>query len=303
VTASINFMSGPIMSPGIYRGVPSAAYHAQLTDTPSLSSSAARRLLATCPLVWWHGSYLNPQRPADEPTPAMELGSACHYAFLEPGEFAARVTVVEAADWRGKAAQDERDAARVAGRIPLLRSQVATVEAMRAAITGHAVARGAFAGGEAELTLVWRDKETGVWLKGRPDYLGPNAAWLADLKTTTNAEPAAFGRHAYDMSYHAQAAWYLDGLRALTGAAPSALWFIAVERDAPHAVTVAAFDEDAIEAGRVLNRRAVRLFARCLERGDWPGYRHVDTPDRDRAFVLELPAWARTQIANLLTAE
>jgi hypothetical protein len=301
--APIDYTGGPITEPGIYRGVPSAAYHGQLTDTPSLSSSTARRLLVTCPLVWWHGSYLNPQRPIEEPTSAMELGSACHLAFLEPDQFAARVTVIDAADWRGKLAQAERDAARAAGRIPLLRGQLATIEAMRAAIAGHGVARGAFVGGEAELTLVWRDKETGLWLKARPDYLGPNAAWLADLKTTANAEPMAFARHAYDLGYHAQAAWYLDGLRALTGAAPSALWFVVVERDAPHAVTVAAFDEDAIEAGRVLNRRAVRLFAQCLERGEWSGYRHADTPDRDRAFVLELPAWARAQAANLLAAE
>jgi hypothetical protein len=233
----------------------------------------------------------------------MEFGSAAHYAFLEPAEFAARVTVIDAADWRGKLAQAERDAARAAGRIPLLSGQVATIEAMRHALASHGIARGAFTGGEAELTLVWRDDETGLWLKSRPDYLGPNAAWLADLKTTMNAEPAAFARHAYDMSYHAQGAWYLDGLRALTGAAPSALWFVAIERDAPHALTVATFDEQALEAGRVLNRRAIRQLARCLEQGEWPGYRRPDAPDRDTAIILELPTWARSQILNLIAAE
>ena len=55
---------------------------------PGLSNSGMKDL-AVSPMRYWH-LHLNPQRPVDEPTPAMRFGSALHCAVLEPREFGKR---------------------------------------------------------------------------------------------------------------------------------------------------------------------------------------------------------------------
>lgn len=61
-----------------------------------------------------------------------------------------------------------------------------------------------------------------------------------------------------------------------------------VEKLPPFAVAVYRIDEDALEAGRRMYRRALRLWAECLDRGIWPGY-------SDRIESISLPAWALNQ--------
>jgi hypothetical protein len=47
----------------------------------------------------------------------------------------------------------------------------------------------------------------------------------------------------------------------------------------------------------MVNRRACELFARSIERGDWPGYRDPGMT-RDRAFRIGLPPWAIFQLQD-----
>jgi len=210
--------------------------------------------------------------------------------------------VVEADDWRSKAAREERDAARLEGRTPLLARQWAALRRMRDVLHAHPLAGAAFRGGQAEVTGVWQDGETGAWCKLRPDYVGPGAAHLVDYKTTASANPDDFARSAWGLGYFQQAAWYLDGWEALTGERPRAFWLVAQAKAAPHLVTVHTFDEDALAHGRRLNRNALRVFARCLETGRWPGYRKAGA-DADHAFLISPPRWAAAEIEALATME
>jgi PDDEXK-like domain of unknown function (DUF3799) len=71
--------------------------YAEYSQTPGLSHSALEDL-AVSPLRYWY-KWINQERPADEPTPQMQFGSAVHCAVLEPAEFdkryAAEVEVPE----------------------------------------------------------------------------------------------------------------------------------------------------------------------------------------------------------------
>jgi hypothetical protein len=58
-----------------------------------------------------------------------------------------------------------------------------------------------------------------------------------------------------------------------------------------------AFDEAALDWGRLINRRACELFRRAADRGDWSGYREPQA-DRDRAFRVGLPPWAIYQLED-----
>lgn len=291
-----------VSEPGVYAELPAEVYHSQLTPTPSLSSSMARTLLDECPAMLWHGSYLNPEHEREEKA-HFDIGQAVHLLYLESEKFADAVAVVDADDWRSKAAREERDAAREAGKIPLLAKSVAEIRAMRAALLAHPIAGKAFSGaGFSELSLVWKDEETGVWLKSRPDWTPENFSFFVDLKTSTTANPRDFARKAYGLGYHQQAAWYLDAAEAVLGERPSQFWFVVQDKSAPFLCSVAAFDSEALAAGRELNRRAIRQFADCLSTDQWPGYRNEATPDRDTAFILSLPAWAQREVDSIILA-
>ena len=88
-----------------------------------------------------------------------------------------------------------------------------------------------------------------------------------------------------------------DGAEAVIGRRPDEYWFVVVEKEPPYLVSVVAFDEAALEWGRMVNRRACELFARSIERGDWPGYRDP-TMTHDRAFRIGLPPWAIFQLQD-----
>lgn len=286
-----------VTRPGVYRGMPAETYHGDCCDAPSLSASGAKLLMDECPAAFWHASTMNPDF-VPERKREFDIGTAAHLVFLEPDLFGERVVVIDAADYRTKAARDARDDAYAAGKTPLLTEQARQVQAMRNALFAHPIARKAFSGGEAELSMFWRDQTFGVWLKTRPDYLPAHGRWVVDYKTAASANPRAFAKRAYDLGYFQQAAWYLDGVEATTGRRPEHFWFVVQQKDLPHLVTVCQLDEAAIEWGRLLNRKAVEVFARCLERGEWPGYRQPDAPHVDKAFIIGLPGYAHFQLQD-----
>lgn len=267
-----------IDAPGWY-DVPEATYHADRNLAPalgrSLSSSGAKTIL-DCParFAW--------QRDNPVVKDAYDFGHVAHARLLGFGD--EHITVVDADSWRTKAAQEQRDEARAAGKVPILAADSERAWALVTAVMEHPVAGAAFArAGQAEQSLYWIDDETGVTCRGRVDWLLPNA--IVDLKTTVNASPAKFSRSLVDYGYALQAAWYQQGIEALTG---ERLPFVhvVVEKEPPHLVAVYQVDTDALAFGAERARDARVLFAECESSGVWPGY----SPDIE---LVSLPAWAR----------
>lgn len=277
-----------ITAPGVY-DLSAARYHADPVSGGSLSSSGARKLLPpSCPALFAHWRAAGGEHRA-----VFDVGHAAHAVVLGAG---AELAVVDASDWRGKAAREERDAAYAGGRTPLLRAEYDQVQAMSAALRAHPVAAALLdpARGRPEQTLIWRDEPTGVWRRAMLDWL-PDAApgrrlIVADYKTARSAEPGALSRALDSYGYAAQAAWYLDGVTALdlTGGGPAAFVFVAQEKDPPYVVTVFEPDAEALRWGALLNRKAIETYRRCTDAGHWPGY-------TDDVISVGLPAWAVRQ--------
>lgn len=105
--------------PCILEGVPAADYHADLHgDVPTLSRSVAHTLITASPL---HAAAEHPRLPglkARRATKEMDLGSLTH-ALLLGGE--EQLLIVEADNFRTKAAQDARDVAQERGLTPICR--------------------------------------------------------------------------------------------------------------------------------------------------------------------------------------
>ncbi|MGI4942844.1 MAG: PD-(D/E)XK nuclease-like domain-containing protein, partial [Janthinobacterium lividum] len=284
---------------GLY-DMPADVYHADACPEPSLSAGMIGDLL-TAPAKCWDASpRLNPAWEPPEGQEKFTIGTVSHLVHLEPEKLADAVVVVEARDWKGKAAQAARTEAADAGKIAILAKHMRDVLAARRAFLASPLTRGAFTGGKAEQSLFWRHPRYGFWCRCRPDYLADSRAYMADYKATANADPRQFGKHAYQMGYHRRAAWYAEGARAVLGVRSIRYLFCNQETKRPFLTSVVELDLNALEAGQAENDAAAAIFDRCLRTGEWPGYRSPATPDRDTSFVEALPTWALMQSDNRL---
>jgi hypothetical protein len=301
MTAAEALAPTQVTKPGIYADMPEEVYHSDPVPAESLSSSGARKLLPpSCPAIY---RYERDHGAGHKRT--FDLGHAAHKAVLGIG---ADVVEVDADDWRTKAAREHRDAAYAAGKVPLLAAEVAQVEAMAAAIRLHPMAAALFdhaRGGKPEQSLFWQQQvlvttpegpqPTPVWRRARLDWLPKltksGRLILADYKTAACAEPGKFARAVFDHGYHQQAAWYIDAVSALGLADDIAFVFVVQEKTAPYPVTVCELDVDALRIGRILNQRALSIFADCQRTGRWPGY-------SDQVELVSPPPWVAREFAD-----
>lgn len=279
-----------ITEPGVY-SMPSTEYHGDCCDGPSLSSTGARTLAQQCPAAYrWQKE--NP--PIKE---EFEIGNATHLLVLEPHLFEQSVRRIPMDSYRTKEAQQMRDEAREAGLLPLITKQQEQVDGMRASLLNDPIAQFALKNGiEVERSMFARDPEfEGVWVKCRPDILPASRHYLADLKTTTDADPSAFSNAIANYGYHQQAAWYRWVVELVMGYRASAFYFLVVSKSPPYLVTTVQIDDEAIAWGEILNRYARGIFAWCLEHDQWPSF----TPDITQppaAFTVGLPFWAKREL-------
>lgn len=259
-----------IKEPGIY-DMPAEQYHADPCPEPSLSSHIAWTLIDRSPRhAWTDHPKLNPRHESEEKT-AFDKGSAAHALLLEGVN---RMQIIHADSYRKKEAQEARDAARAAGKHPVLAADYALIlemkmEAERAISECSDLSGIMLKDGKPERTFIWQER--GIWLRCRPDWIADSLALMLDYKTTTSAEPGYFGRQISRMGYHFQAAFYRRGVKAVTGRdVPFIL--LAQEIDPPQsasfhgcAPTLMQIAEDRVEA-------AIDLWARCLKADRWPTY-------------------------------
>lgn len=280
-----------IDQPGVY-DLPHEQYLADPVTGGSLSSTGARRLL-DCPAKyrWW----------AEHPSPpkrAFDLGHAAHRHVLGAG---AELVVLDYPNYLTKAAKADRDAAYDAGKTPILVREHEQVLAMAAELRNVEAAAGLFKPGTGtpEQTLVWQDRETGVWCRALLDWL-PNPTGsrflLRDYKTSGHsANPDGFDRTVYNFGYHIQLAFHLMGARALGLAGDDAQALLVVqETDPPYLAAVINLDRIAMRIGHQEARRAIHLYAECRTAGRWPGY-------ADEVHLVGLPIYAERRYAEELT--
>ena len=274
-------MSG-ILVPGVperayLRGDPPSGATGDLAG-PSLSSTGARRILQS-PSLYRH--------EADHPetaTDAMDIGSVAHKRILGVGS---DVRIVDARDWRTKAAQTARNEGRADGLVVVHRGQLRGTGAMARAVRRHSLAARILDGAAKEVSGWWVDPETGVCCRMRIDALHPRA--VVDVKTTAVTPDEWVRIHVARYGYHIQAAWYLDGHEAITGQRLPFLWVL-VRSAPPHDVWVVDLADVDINLGRERAREARALYAECASLDDWPeaGRAPGEQPD---VLHLSLPGW------------
>lgn len=289
----ITYTGQKITAPGCYVGMPMEAYHGQPTDGPSVSSSGLRTIWSESPAHFWAKSSLNPDRKAQADSPAFAVGRLAHKLLLEgrdglADEFAIRPDCWDS--WRTKDSQDWRDEQLRAGKTVITEDDLEAVTGMAESLARHPLVKAGILDGKVERSLIWRDAETGIWIKSRPDVIPEAAGVVADLKTTASVTDDALSKSLASFGYNVQAAVVGMGLEAVLGLQMEAFALVWVEKADPFCVRVTQLTPDDVERGRRQVRAALRTMAHCLETGEWPG------PGGADASYLSLPTYAANRI-------
>jgi hypothetical protein len=266
---------------GLHENLPLEVYHERILG---VASKSALDLVRRSPLhykSWVDGA-------TSEETEALHFGSALHCAQLEPERFA-RVYSAEPdfGDCRFKEPKARRDQWRAENKesLKLSAREAADIRGMVASVRAHPVAGPMLEQGITEVTLKWRDQETGLTCKGRADHWGKGLSLCADLKSTVDASEYAFHRTIFKYGYDKQCAFYMDGFEAC-GEPLQYFIFCAVEKTPPYAVAVDSCTPEVIDHARRQVRESMRRLADCLATGEFPGY-------SENIRNVYLPSWMR----------
>jgi len=278
---------------GVHPGVTLADYVADCFHggPPSLNAGVAHVLLTRSP---WHAWYahpgLNPQWEPDA-TEATDVGAIAHALLLENDR--SRVHVVDAKDWRTKAAQEQRQLAWAMGKLPVLAEKMTAITDM--VIVARAALERSELGQEfavpdrslVENTLLWEDE--GVLCRCRPDWHSADWRIVLDYKTTGgNAEPNAWGKSQLaNMGNDLQAAMMLRATAALQHGHQmmATVVFLCQETDPPYAVSLVSLAPAYLAFAEQRLQYARNQWRHCLETDTWPSY-------PGRIAYVDPPPWA-----------
>lgn len=263
----------PTPPPGIYEGVDFEEYVQWDAVSNSSLFFAAKSMM--------HYRFRKPV----ETTPAMRLGKLFHAGRLEPTRIPLLYVVmpdfgsqVRKSDGsvpdKPKATKQYKDLVAEFERVNETREVVEHHEyskmlMMVGAVSAHRTSMSFLDAGRCEISIVWRDEDSGVLCKGRIDCWQEHRNRVVDLKSTGDASD--YKRIIGSRAYHRQLAMYCDGLETLTGVEQRGA-LIFVESIEPWGVIAAPLSENCIESGRSDYKRFLRQIAECQESGFWPGY-------------------------------
>jgi PDDEXK-like domain of unknown function (DUF3799) len=305
----ITWRRDPVLEPGIYSNIPLDLYHSnKITRSPAISSSGLRKIFIDSPAHYWCESPYNAKRVEKPPSRAFALGRAMHHLAMGEAAFNDVFEVAPATtrDAQGRSvpwslkykhARAWVTACEKTSRQWITRDEIEQIRGMSAALAANGFVTGAgVLEGFVERSGFWKDKETGVWLKIRPDVIPSHRGGeMVDLKTTTSVQWPDLLRSVENFGYDMQFALMRTVLRELKMPFTAAA-LVFVEKTPPHCVRVVELSDDDLDLGEAKNRTALRRFAICWNTNRWPG----PAGDRHDAEVLKLTDGARARAESRL---
>jgi hypothetical protein len=265
--------AAPISAPGFY-DMPAAIYHADPCVTPSLSHSVAKEIIDDCPAeaAQAHSKLRIYDSEEEKSVDAREAGSAIHKLILQKG---ADVVIIPFDDYRKKEAQELRDAAYAAHRIPIKQSQFGDIrrcanvalEQMRddPALAG-------FFGPNAVSEVVLIAYLDGVLCRSMVDRLNLDTGEAYDIKSTMLSTAPWRWEKRFREAYATQDAFYRRMLKALGLPKVPPITFIPVKQKPAYRISVMQADSLLHGIAEDEVNEAIAEWRRCLAAGKWSGY-------------------------------
>ena len=268
MTAAQQLGLPPLPQPGLHPGYPAEAYHQRVLGVVSKSALDLVRRSPEHYLAWVNHEL------DDRETAALTFGRAFHCALLEPERFAASyASEPDFGDCRFKENKVRRDAWRRenSGKEHLSELEFRSIAGMVASVKRHPLTSKMVRDGEPELTMTWKDPETGLLCKIRMDYYVRKHRMIVDFKSTDDASYDEFRKDVENYGYHRQDALYRAGAIEV-GEPVQHFILVAVEKTRPYAPAIYSLDAEAVGKGYSSVRRDIVRLAECVKGKTFPGY-------------------------------
>lgn len=284
-----------ITEPGAYR-MSMNWYHDQCCDGPSVSSTGIRKAAIESPHAFWKTSAINPDRyPPKEDQAHFTLGKAAHSLILGDEVFDEHFIYIPKGSPRRPTATQikafERDGVwsdaakegaefweefdkKAAGRLLLKEEQVEKIFHMAENLNANPFAVEVLKSDLIEISMIWKDEATGLWIKSRPDCIPSNGYDFGDLKTFSPKSKnlvISAQRSMTDFGYPLQMALAVMGAEQVLGTTAETCALVFSQVTEPYEVIPIEISADSLYWARCLIRQGLDRIAHGLKTGEWPG--------------------------------
>ena len=152
-----------------------------------------------------------------KPTDAMKFGTAFHAYLLGTSDV---VSLPEGESFRSKDNQKWRDEQLEAGNIIVSYNDMQLLKRMKEGIEQTSLMpeypdyMEIIEQGTKEQCIEWKDRQTGLMLKAKPDLIPVGTDYLVDLKTAQKADAESFAKEVINYGYHIQTVLYRAAVAA-----------------------------------------------------------------------------------------
>lgn len=152
-----------------------------------------------------------------KPTDAMKFGTAFHAYLLGTSDV---VSLPEGESFRSKDNQKWRDEQLEAGNIIVSYNDMQLLKRMKEGIEQTSLMpeypdyMELIEQGTKEQCIEWKDRQTGLMLKAKPDLIPVGTDYLVDLKTAQKADAESFAKEVINYGYHIQTVFYRAAVAA-----------------------------------------------------------------------------------------
>jgi PDDEXK-like domain of unknown function (DUF3799) len=273
----------PITRAGWYAGISLDQYHsANMCAGPAVSSTDLRTCWQKSPAHMYLNWAENPKREVRAVSRAMTLGSAAHHLLLGEDNFKTRY-VQQPATYRDKVTAQEKTwhnganfcktwntLQEKAGKTPITLTELAAIVAMSRSLALEPLVNAGLLRGQIEVSGFFKDAETGLWLKIRPDVIPTGSGDYVDLKTAQDVTSVALQSAIRARAYHQQGALVWEVVEAFQQPFESFV-LMCIETSAPWCSRAVPLTDDDLARGRQQNRAMLRRIASCIAANHWPG--------------------------------
>ena len=152
-----------------------------------------------------------------KPTDAMKFGTAFHAYLLGTSDV---VSLPEGESFRSKDNQKWRADQLEAGNIIVSYKEMQLLKRMKEGIEQTSLMpeypdyMEIIEQGTKEQCIEWKDRQTGLMLKAKPDLIPAGTDYLVDLKTAQKADAESFAKEVINYGYHIQTVFYRAAVAA-----------------------------------------------------------------------------------------
>jgi exodeoxyribonuclease VIII len=206
----------------------------------------------------------------EEKLGALDFGDAMHAICLEPERLKSEFVAMPDLNLRTNAGKQERDEflAANAGKKILTADEYRKLHLMFDSVMSHPQARDLIeSDGICEGSYFWKDEETGLPCKCRPDKEIESRGLLVDVKSTDKLSKFTFS--VEDFRYYVQDPFYCDGVSRFKDA--PVMLFLVIQKHVNcgrYPVKVCRLPDEAIMYGRIEYKNDMRRYAKFLESGE-----------------------------------